>query len=141
MQDGLDNLAKQVGHLSASQPLSTSYDALKADAAWVEWADFAARARALIEDARTACASKLATPEELALLAGDAALVSLSGGESPHTRAGQLDTLVVLPNPFNSSACAYDWVRRPIPRGLTRGECWSAGGGSAPSPGIMRTTG
>jgi hypothetical protein len=52
--------------------------------------------------------------EELTMLCGNAALLSLSGAHTPHHRAGQLETLVVISNKDNIK-CMYELPAPPPP--------------------------
>jgi hypothetical protein len=116
-QVDIERLSQQLRHAGAKQARTNTYDALVEREAWVDWGDFVQRAHAFIADTQNAQHTELMAAWEVAMLCGDAALLSLSGAHTPHHRAGQLETLVVVPNK-GDIRCIYEFVRAhaPAPR-------------------------
>lgn len=112
--EDMENLAGQIRRLKSLSPKTTTYETLVLRDAWVEWDDFIPRSKAHLDDIENQIKLKLAPAADLAMLAGDAALLALSGQYTPHQRAGQLDTLVVDGNPAGVK-CIYPTVGSRAP--------------------------
>jgi hypothetical protein len=121
-QVDLDTLSRQLRQAGSKHAKTNTFDALSERDAWVDLEDFLERSHAFIEDAANALRPpRLRDPVELAILSGNAALLSLSGAHTPHHRAGQLETLVIVPNKDNLR-CIYAHVRSHPPAvGAARG--------------------
>lgn len=110
----IERLAEQLRALQRKAPKTASYDALVRKDAWVCWPTFQDRGRAFIHDGVRAAREGLLDDTEIALRVGDSAMLSLSGVHVPHMRCGQLELLVVTPNP-KGLRCIHKLVRLPSP--------------------------